>query len=38
MADSNAPMRIYHQGFTVSVAHKTYVDKLQAHFVEIAGK
>lgn len=37
MADHNDPIRIWYQGFTDPVAHKTYVDKLQVHLNLIAG-
>jgi len=37
MSDHNDPIRIWYQGFTDPVAHKIYVDLLQAHLNAIAG-
>ena len=37
MTERKAPIRIWYQGFTDPVAHKSYVDRLQAHLDDIAG-
>ncbi len=37
MTDPNAPIRIWYQGFTDPVAHRSYVGRLEAHLDRIAG-
>ena len=37
MTDHKDPIRIWYQGFTDPVAHKNYVERLQAHLDSIAG-